>query len=398
MKSTKLKILLLSVTGILLLYCSNSQQPQDESNPSEKQISVKDSTAKDSITAIDTITKTESEWDTIAPGDEAIRIIGRSSTDEKNKVAIGWSGTSITVGFTGTELEAYLNVYNSLYDVFVDGEKEPSVVINHVDAKYTKPHFTVVKDLKPGDHYVTLVRAADYFSKDDYFLGFRIKGKANKNALPPRQKHKIQFIGNSITSGYAVFGEPPYKTFDASSEDYFYGFAGQTALMLNAEAHCISECGHGLLRNGDLSTKDVLPILYERTTQSDTSKWNHQEWIPDLIFINLGTNDYNKGAPDSVEFVDSTVSFVKRLRSYYPEAGIIIGSGPMIMNNLKLCRSTLTDAVNKINSNGDKNVYRFIFKTFYDDDGNPVYAHPDKAKAFKDATALTTWIKETFGW
>lgn len=393
MINNKLKILLLSVTGSLLLYCSNSNtlQPPIE-NSSDSKANFLDSSKTDSI-------KKEAKlWDTIFPGNEAIRIVGRTSVDKKNKVAIGWSGTSITVGFTGTELEAYLSVYNSFYDVFVDGEKEPSSVIDLIKSHYTTPHFTVVKDLKPGNHYVTIKRAGDAASHDDFFLGFRIKGSANKDALPPRQKRKIQFIGNSITSGYAVFGEPTDKRFDASTEDFFYGYAGQTAMMLDAEAHSISMCGHGLLRNGDKTTENVLPILYEHKTQSDTTKWDHQSWIPDLIFVNLGTNDYTKGAPDSVAFVDATVSFVKTLRSYYPEAIIVIGSGPMLMNNLKLCRSTLNDAVKKINNNGDKNVYRYVFASFYDDEGNPVFAHPDKAKAYKDAVALTAWIKETFGW
>jgi hypothetical protein len=54
--------------------------------------------------------------------------------------------------------------------------------------------------------------------------------------------------------------------------------------------------GKGLVRNaGDknITSIDPFPIYYGRALANDPqSQWDFSKWIPDAVFINLGTNDY----------------------------------------------------------------------------------------------------------
>ena len=81
-----------------------------------------------------------------------------------------------------------------------------------------------------------------------------------------------------------------------------------------------------------------MPQLANRTLASvagsDYRGW--REWIPDGIFVNLGTNDYCCGhAPDAVDFARGYLDFAQRLAGKYgvgPSAmPFFLGVGPMTM-------------------------------------------------------------------
>jgi lysophospholipase L1-like esterase len=108
---------------------------------------------------------------------------------------------------------------------------------------------------------------------------------------------------------------------------------------------CIS--GTGVYRNLD-DTDDkpeptkTFPGLYPRIfPDQETPLWDTRSYVPDLIIINLGNNDFNvivegdtlPSAPDEKGFKDAYKAFVRQLREYYPSAKIICSVGPMMNDN-----------------------------------------------------------------
>ena len=112
------------------------------------------------------------------------------------------------------------------------------------------------------------------------------------------REYRLLFIGDSITAGYGVEGVYPC-TFSASTENILYSYATLVAAAVDAELHTIAWSGKGVVRNyGDLNptSPDPMPIYYNRTlgiSNEQSMVWNPAQYIPDIVIVTLGSNDYS---------------------------------------------------------------------------------------------------------
>ena len=110
--------------------------------------------------------------------------------------------------------------------------------------------------------------------------------------LPER---RIEFIGNSITCGYGVESENPSDPFTYETENHFYTYAARTARALKAQHLVVARSGIGVYRNYGAprsGSKDCMPAMYEQVLFTDSTElWDHTLYTPDVVCINLGTND-----------------------------------------------------------------------------------------------------------
>jgi lysophospholipase L1-like esterase len=184
-------------------------------------------------------------------------------------------------------------------------------------------------------HSIILQKRTEPFVGKGIFYGFILdKGRT---LLPPekRSERRLEFIGNSITSGYGVEGESPDCHFSPQTENACMSYASMTARELNADFHLISYSGRGMVRNyGDSSTTsiDPMPALYDRICYSDTiHKWNFSSWVPQVVIINLGTNDFStQPYPPKYIFQEAYDRLIIRVRSQYPGVTMFCVCGPMI--------------------------------------------------------------------
>ena len=343
----------------------------------------------------------ELEWTWVPYDSDVIRISGRTNYEKGDFVILSWSASSITVAFVGTALEIKSSTNNLLYlDVFVDGEEDPSSLVAmgySLDEPLVLP---VVSNLPYGTHVVTLYKRSGSNFGDWYVYGLRVLGQADKELLPKAPEHKIEFVGNSITCGDDVLMPDSVHDFDLFYESSYYGYAGQTARILHAEEHNICSGGHGIYINFDGTTSMTLPFMYNRTGSFSTAVvvWDHSKWHPDIVVVNLGTNDFASEKNDSAKFVNATTKFVRKIRSYHPEAKIVLLDGPMLTGEyMRKCRQYLDVAKETLEDEGIKDLYRFSLEP----DGESPYGinpHPNKEKGLKDAESLSAWIRSEFGW
>lgn len=342
-------------------------------------------------------TETGSSWETIPVTSPALRVTGRADWSKKDQVSISWSGSAFTIGFEGTALKIELDATYNLFDVFVDGETLPSKVIDRSKPLYESEEIIVVEGLPEGSHFVRIQRNTEINYGKNTLKSIKVQGKASPSALPAMPQKKIEFIGNSITCGLGILN----KENDPAgflSEDHFYSYAGQAARLLDAEEHCVCFSGKGITRNFDASTTQLIPDIYGKLSLQSETSWNPSDWVPDLIFINLGTNDFNLGIPDSSDFVNAVIHFTKQLREYYPKAHITLLDGPMMTGEpLAYCRKYLNAAQEALDLDGDKNVHRFSFDT-QGELGYAIGNHPNVAQGQKDGTSLAEWVKKQFHW
>ena len=225
------------------------------------------------------------------------------------------------------------------------------------------------------------------------------------------QPRMIEFIGDSITCGYGVDGKYGADTFKTANEDASKAYAYLTAQKLEADYSLVCYSGHGVLSGytsgGKINKKQLVPKFYDevghcsarlegdRLIQEDSWDFARQ---PDLVVINLGTNDASYTQSDSnlqKQFTESYVTFLKKIRKKNPNAPILCTLGTM--------GDTLYDAVcNAAEAytaeTGDSKIKTMCFPVQSDADGIAVDWHPSAKTHEKSAEQLAGFIREWLNW
>ncbi len=337
-----------------------------------------------------------------------IRYIGRIDDSNPGNIVFSFPGVSIKAKFQGTAIDAIIKEHGTgnaagtnYLNIIIDGGSPVKLKLSR-----TKTVYELARNLSEGIHTVEIFKLTESSVGKVEFQGFQLE--TGKTLLSPEllSPRKIEFIGNSITCGYGneVSIENPNSVpggFTSVNENNYKAWGAITARNLNAQYSCVAYSGRGLYKNNTGTTDGTLPQIYDNTIGDNASPdWNHTRYIPNVIVINLGTNDFNAeasgfGIVDSTVFVNTYIAFISKLRSYYPDAAIICAVGTMINDGYPAGGWTrmqrYVSAVKKYkNSNGDKNVYHFKMNPQL-----PPYGedwHPSEATHKSMAIQLTAFI------
>ena len=292
--------------------------------------------------------------------DMNIQYVGRFDRSNLKKIVFDWPGTYIYAKFTGTRCSIRLNDGKNLYDVTID-DQEPQVFQTDTSTVYS-----VATGLYDTVHSILIEKRTEAFVGKGEFLGFILDEERSLVAPNPAQDRRIEFIGNSITCGYGVEGENASSPFTPETESATLSYAALLGRALSADYMMIAYSGRGVVRNyGDANktSEDPMPSLYDRTCCFDsTLVWDFTSWIPQVVVINLGTNDFStQPHPDKSVFQEAYTQLINRVQSQYPEVTIFCVCGPMIGEP---CASYIEEVVNQCQQNNDnKEVYYISIST-----------------------------------
>lgn len=223
---------------------------------------------------------------------------------------------------------------------------------------------------------------------------------------------KIEFIGDSITCGYGVDDEVKENHFSTSTEDVTKAYAYKTAQLLDADYSMVSISGWGIISGytNDPNKKadsQQIPLYYDKlgysynkfagTTAPQDIDWDFSRFKPDIIVINLGTNDnsYVKGDKDKrAEFEAAYMDFIGQIRENNPDADIFCVLGIM---GAELFNDVGEAALFYSEENSDDKVHFLQLPT---QDGTLGYAadwHPTEATHEVAAEYLAGEIKTALG-
>jgi len=215
-------------------------------------------------------------------------------------------------------------------------------------------------------------------------------------SLPAKPKRKIEYFGDSITSGTGMdLSTIPCGAGQWYDEHNAYmSYGALTARNLDAQWMLTALAGVGLVHsccNMDV----VMPQIYDKVyLRADTIAWNFNNYRPDVVTICLGQNDGPK--QDSAYFCNAYVKLVQAIRGHYPQADIICLTSPMGDATLTtVLKRYLTSVTGYLNTNGDQRVYKYFFSKQYH---NGCGGHPDMAEHKLIADELTAYIKQLKGW
>ncbi len=338
---------------------------------------------------------------------------GRIDYRNKNDLSFSYPGVSIKLKFTGDAFDMLLQdmamedeQHTNYFNIIIDDGK-PFVVKTSKKQKI----YYLARDLDLREHTIEIIKRTESSVGSVILHGFRLRRGNKLVALTDIPERKIEFIGNSITVGYgneASIESPPKGNpstgFRSVNENNYTAWGALTCRTLKARYSCVAYSGRGVYRNNTGSENGTMPLVYDYVNPDKTDAvWNHQRFIPDVIVVDLGTNDFAPGVPDSSAFCNAYILFIGKLRGIHPQAKIICAVGNMQSDywpegtkSWTRMRSFMNSVVKEVNKKGDAAVYYFELTP-----QSPPYGedwHPSNATHKKMSEAIVPFIKTITGW
>lgn len=282
---------------------------------------------------------------------------------------------------------------------YVNGEPVKDTMLNN-----TEETFRVFESTEPQNCIISVVKLSEAAYSN---IGVKsINVTSEYGIIPtPARKHKIEFIGDSITCGYGIDAADQYEAFATTNENGEKTYAALIGKHFKADYNVISWSGIGVYSSYTESSKPnqsfLMPPIYGKTAPNELSNdmWDFTQWQPDLVVINLGTNDntWTRGIQERADlFGTAYYEFIEQVREANPNAYIICSLGVMGSKLLPEIKEQV--ALYSANT-GDYRITTFEFD--YRDgvnDGFGAGFHPSAVTHQKMADKMIPFIEQIMGW
>lgn len=320
------------------------------------------------------------------------------------------SGSALRVRFEGRGLSVHLKEHSyggpkrtDYFNVLIDNR--PPV---RLEAPPGEQVHILAERLHQGVHTIELYKRTEGRVGITEILGVEVQGMILEP--PPRPERRMEVIGDSITCAYGnevriPAEDNPNTDFSAINQNFYNSYAAVAARLVGAELHNVCYSAWGLYRDMDANTSNTLPSIYDRALPEDpTSRWNPQGYVPQVVVINLGTNDFfHQPLPTQEEFVGAYERFIVRLRELYPGVHVVCMTGtslndyfPVGAKALTTMRRYMAELLRRRRAQGDEQVYHIEVEA-----DEEVYGedwHPTRETHEKMGYELAALLGEKLGW
>ena len=336
----------------------------------------------------------------IKPTNPDIQYVGRICFDNPERPRFTFPGTQINACFTGTSLKLWVKPKSGYFLAQIDQAAPFKVaVMGERDSVVT-----LATALPQGSHQLRLMYVVEGYELKPDFRGLILDEGARLLPPPALSQRTIEFIGNSITCGYGNESVMAPDPFEYETENHYLTYAQLTCRALDAYAHVVARSGIGVYRSyggpKEGTPDNVMTTEYEYTNLYDHSeRWDFNRFQPQLVCINLGTNDLSTNNYDTTLLKAAYQRFLKQVRSHNPKAKIVFLCGSMLNGKeLDIARNILNEVTEEAHKKGDKEVYRFDFTPQRGDLGFGASWHPSLKQHEKMAAELTTYLRKLMKW
>ncbi len=324
----------------------------------------------------------------VKPDDSKLLYHGRFTDDYKSC----WTGTGAEIRFKGTAINAKFTAAPKKgvnYQVVVDGKPTTQIIVKKGTVVYP-----LADNLSSGVHDVQLFRNSEMYFGNVTFGGFEFPNGGEVIKVKPAER-KMLVIGDSITCGYGNSPQGKDRGNTIHNEIGYLSYAPVAARLLNADIMMVCFSGKGMIRNYGMKDKKCMPAFFNQILKRKKIQWDHQKFIPDVIVINLGTNDNNnRGGKrpklDKTKFMGKYKKFVKKLIKLYPKAKIIVAYGSMGTQPVGSWITEYAKTDNKVDS--------IVFEPVKGKEMWGVHGHPAVPQDKLMGEKLAEKIKAVTGW
>lgn len=346
------------------------------------------------------------------PTEDTVRTIGRAKV-YKDTLWMALSGTGAEFIVTGKKVSITMKADSTVAGgaenqariaVYLDGKRMADTLLSKSET--TIPVFESTTE---ETHTIRVIKLSESAMSTCGISAITVDGTIR----PAEAKSRlIEFVGDSITCGYGVEDEDPDHHFATGTEDVTKAYAYKTAEALDADYSMVSFSGYGIVSgytgDGVKSAGQLVPLYYEKLGFSygtylgngspQKNSWDFTKRQPDLVVINLGTNDssYVKDNQErKEEYIAGYIEFLKTVRRCNPEAKILCTLGIM---GTELCPS-VEEAVDRYKqTTKDTNISSMRFVAQLPEDGLAADWHPTEKTHTKAAAKLADEIQRIMEW
>ena len=282
-----------------------------------------------------------------------VRVLGR--TTGKDTVNLFWTGSGIEMIYTGSELWVEVNAGYDTFEPWLAVELN-GAQISRFPLNKGKNEVCLFRGMTVGKpKHIRVVKEVQAMHQDPGHL-VQILGLQYEDGefLPlPEPKYRLEFVGDSITSGEGTVGAVGEEDWISAFFSAMNTYPRIVADALSAEYRVVSQSGWGIVTGWDGIAENRIPPYYTQVCGLLTGERNaslgaledydFKAWQPDVVFINLGTNDATAiqsaaelgqewaGTRDIKEVKEILTAairdFLKVVRTCNPEAQIVWGYG-----------------------------------------------------------------------
>lgn len=323
-----------------------------------------------------------------------LRWFGRTYS-QNGAYFFNWSASGFEFSFKGSGATATIasnapGGSNTAYiKIFIDGVEQPDVALTK-----TSQTVTLAKGLDPNaEHTVKVVKRTNARSSFAALVSLSLTD-GQKLAPPAAPTRLIEFIGDSITVGYATVANGK-TTWGTDTEDATKTYASRIAEAFYADYMVTAISGRGVVRNTGGDTDKLLPAIYGYVDQYNNPGVEYDfARQPDVIVINLGTNDAsgNNSSLTAAEFREGLKAFLKDVRAKNPNAEIIYTYGMLKTTYI----NDIQTIVKELQNEGDSHI-RFV-KLQTCSTAERAIGHPTAEAYISRGVVLIEQIAAATGW
>lgn len=336
----------------------------------------------------------------------AIQYSGKIDFSNKNAPQFSHAGVSVKTLFEGTGIDIILedSGFKDYCLIFID--KRAPLLIHLKRGKHT---YTIARNLSNGFHSIKIFKRSEANCGMITFFGLALESEKGIHS-PAHYTRNLFFIGDSITAGYGndrdITGLPE-SGFDSFYQNHYNAYGAIAARNMNSNYQTVCYSGIGVVRGSSGDTRYNMPDFYRQINYGSKTRWNPNDYIPDVIVINLGTNDYNSENDyrilDDKLFQETYTRFVQEIRDDYPNAQIICAVGCMITNDWppgkrakNRLRKTVLKMVKQFNKSGDAKVHYMELTVSQPSNGDNY--HPNTPNHIEMAKSVEILCRKIMGW
>lgn len=346
---------------------------------------------------------------------EKIHRLGRTFWREDGTLQFDWSGSGLEFWFEGTYLE--LEICSEYWKV-VENDKENWVWIavfcddqgkdyRRIELKENTEKVIVQNSGKKEKHKYTILKLTENVRSYAGAIQFMMEGELL--AWIPKERKKIEFIGDSITCGYGNNTTEPEHPYYSSEENAFDAYGSAAARLLDMDYQAVSVSGICVTRNSgaenpyNMLGMDELYCYADRPYEEHNGKkqfteWNFDKNHQDYVVINLGTND-QAGIQNAENSKAEQQNFRIKYRKFIETVRKKNGSKTQIICTLGSMDETLFPVICEIvgdyqKETGDTGISCFCYHHMAPEDGCGACGHPTKRTHEKMAEEIATYIRK----
>ncbi len=326
-----------------------------------------------------------------------VSFTGRVQRLDNGGVRYDWTGVYLQTAFTGSRIAAVMSEEGtSFHNVFIDGQWVKKIKVTGKEPQT----ITLADRLSEGQHILRLQKCTEGEYGCTTVKEIVVERTAELSPVLPADRF-IEVIGDSYTCGYGTESDNRDDPFQLETENCDKAYACIVARHFNADYALVAHSGQGIVRHWGDSVQisaDNMPIRWtQRFDAHGTEPYDYQAYRPQLVLINVGTNDFSPGAMPTVEqYVGSYVKLIQSVKARYGEEVTVLCITPHSANSE--LKAALHELRNRTQQMHRVYMANAMDRTVSEDTDLGASWHPNYRGQCKIAMSLIPQISTIMGW